>query len=514
MFPTDTEFETEVTLETNLQQADDDLPFRILFLGDWSGRDSRLSKPESLNLRPIEIDRDNFDDVIKKLKVSLDLNFQGDTENSLVLKFQELDDFHPDQIFQQLPLFADLRDVRRKLLNTNTFNEAANEVRSWLTNNETSNESSFEKEESLPEVNQSMSPDLLDQILNQTDENTSDSQSKTAEKSELSRFISKLVDPYLVQTDVTEQSKLLMIVDEVISDLMRKILHHPQFQALESAWRGAYFLVRNVETDTNLKIYLQDISKQEAIDNLKSVDNLEDSSLFQIIEAGAIGASGREPWSIICGNYTFSLNVDDAALLIRLSKISANVNTPFISYVEPIMFEFKSFGAIEDFDVWRVSEDESVNKLWTALRSLPEASYIGLALPRFLTRLPYGEHTEPTENFYFEEFLKSVPHEKYLWSNPAFVCASLLAQTFSNFGWNILQNLVLDVQGLPIHSYLENDEVKIKPCAEIIISEKNYERISNQGLMPLISFYNSDRVRLGRFQSIAQPSSTLKGKWS
>jgi type VI secretion system protein ImpC len=135
-------------------------------------------------------------------------------------------------------------------------------------------------------------------------------------------------------------------------------------------------------------------------------------------------------------------------------------------------------------------------------------------LPRFLGRLPYGEKTDPTEHFYFEEFSDVSQHEDYLWLNPTFACALLLAQTYSEFGWEISKNLFLDIENLPVHFYRENNENKTKPCAEISLSVKDCEQILNQGLTPLISFINTDRIRLGRLQYIAEPFSFLQGKWN
>jgi len=514
MFPPDTDFESKVTLENQSMPVSDELPFRILFLGDWSGRESRSLTFEPMNLRPIEIDRDNFDDVMRRMRVGIDLDFQGNAANSISLEFTEIDDFHPDRIFQRLPLFANLRDIRKRLINPNTFNEAAREVYSWLSDTEEEKKSETITSVTPLSTNQSASNNLLDQILDETPDKNYVSDIQTNEKSELSELVSRLVKPHLIQTDEAEQSKLLLIVDEVTSDLMRKIIQHPQFQSLESAWRGAYFLVRRVETDTNLKIYLLDISKDEVSNDLKSVNDLTDSILFRIIKFGNVESSDKEPWAVFGGNYTFSLNIDDVASLIRLAKIANDTNTPFISHFEPEMFDSKAFGAIKDSDSLNESYNSQENKLWTTLRSLPESTCLGLTFPRFLARLPYGEQTEPTESFYFEEFLNSPQHDKYLWANPTFACLLLLAQTYSEYGWNISKNLFLDIPGLPVHLYTENDEAKIKSCIEIPVTENNYQQLISQGLMPLISFRNTDMIRLGGFQSIANPSSILRGKWN
>ena len=135
MFPSDTDYETKVTLESEMMPLDEEPPFHILLPGDWTGRESRsvTSAPE---YQPIEIDRDNFDAVMKRLGVGLNLDFQENGQNVLTLDFNELEDFHPDRIFQRVTLFDNLRDVRRRLVNANTFAEAAREVRTWFSENE------------------------------------------------------------------------------------------------------------------------------------------------------------------------------------------------------------------------------------------------------------------------------------------------------------------------------------------------------------------------------------------
>ena len=503
MFPSDTEFDTKVTLETEASPVDKDTPFHILLMGNWSGRDSHSV---SNGLRLIEIDRDNFEVVMKKLRVEVDLNFSETGGNVISLEFTELEDFHPDKIFQSLPLFTDLRDIRRKLSNEKTFNEAAAEVRSWLVNESDTNQT--EVPATLSESNEQSTENILDQILDKSSVSPSSVPNNVNASSELSSLINKLVKPHLIQTDQDEQSKLLLIVDEVISDLMRKILHHPRFQSLEAAWRGIFLLVRKLETDSSLRIFLLDVTKSAIADNLKSVNDLSDSNIYRALNESS------EPWAIICGNYTFELNIEDAAVLIRLAKIGSHFDAPFISHIQPEMFGFSSFNSILPSDNWNISENSVQNKLWNTLRSVPEAEYLGLSVPRFLARLPYGERTEPTETFYFEEFMQTVPHQNYLWANPGFICALLLAQSFQETGWALSRNLIQDIDNLPTHIYQKDGETKTKPCAEIAMTQNNCERLIAQGLMPLISFRDTNRVRVGRFQSIGFSESMLKGKWN
>lgn len=503
MSPINSGLEGSFTLESGGNRLPEDAPFHILCLGNWSGNGE--NEVELSKRRPMMIDRDNFDDSIRKIRPKLVLDFDG--ENSLTLSFTEIDDFHPDNIFRQIPFFENLRAIRRKLKNADTFNEAAGEVRSWFVQEQQSEPVEREEVESID------ADDLLDAILSGKSASASAVKRKTTESTELSQFISDIVKPHLVQVDLAEQANLLGAVDEVVSDLMRKILHHKDFLALESAWRGLYFLVRRTDTDTDLKIYLLDISKEELAGNLKSVNNLSDSIYYQWTAGETLETSLGEPWAVVCGNYCFGPNVDDIATLMRISQIGNASNTSFISHIRPDVLGVKSLAEHPGSKDWNLAEDSAEWKLWTALRASKESEYLGLAMPRFLARLPYGSDTEPTEVFSFEEFNDSIQHDNYVWSNPAFACSFLLAKSFRKNGWEMAENIAREIDGLPMHVYQEDGETKTKPCAEIPMTENGVQKMVDAGVIPLVSFRDSDRVRVASFQSIALSEERIRGRW-
>lgn len=501
-FPEGGELDALFTLESEKGGVIDEPPFRILMLGDWSGHGKRRDLGERL---PIEIDRDNFDDVMTKLGVWLEVEVEG---NSLSLEFTKLDDFHPDEIFRQVPVFAELRDLRRRLKNPDTFNQAAQEVRGTHARAEQA------ETESQSSVEASMAPpaeNLLDAILSEP--GGGGAKPRVAPSGELGSLISDLVRPHLVLVDENEQAGLIAAVDEATGSLMRRILHHRAFQELEASWRGLYFQVRRTETSTDLKIYVLDLPKDEVVTNLKSANTLADSALYRHLVRDAIETSGGEPWAVVCGNYAFGSNVEDAAALIRVSKIAAAAGAPFISHMRPDVLGVHSLAAHPDPNEWRVSADTDHGKLWAALRSQPDSDYLGMAIPRFLARLPYGVDTEPLESFNFEEFSSESEHDNYVWANPCFAAALLLAQSYSRYSWEMGRSLLQDIEGLPVHVYKHEGETVFQPCAEILFTDRACDMLMNYGLMPLVSFKNTDRVKLARFQSITDPVTGLQGRW-
>jgi type VI secretion system protein ImpC len=509
MFPSDKDFESKFTFETESNPSAEEPPFHLLILGNWSGDGART---DLSGRRPLVVDRDNFDEMMRKLNVSLELDWKGDEQETLSLSFAEIDDFHPDNLFRQLPVFAELRDLRRQLLNPDTFERAAGTVRSWFN----SAPVAASGEQQVVETHDAPIPadNLLDAILSGGSGGSAPIKSKRADDSELGRLISHVVSPYLIKVDEAEQSKLVAALDQTTGDLMRSILHHPKFQELESAWRGLYFLVRRVETDVDLKLFILDGAQSEIADNLKSVNSLTESVLYRWMIRETLETPGGKPWAVICGNYSFSFNVDDVSTLMRLAKLSEAADAPFISYIEPAMFGYDSFSEVSDAGRFKTTEDPKILKLWSTLREQSESKYLGLSPMRFLSRTPYGRATEPTEVFAFEE-ISSVPapHE-LVWSNPCFLIGSLLANSYRKYGWDLENSIERDVDGLPMYLFKADGENKVYPCAEIVLTESNSDLILEQGLMPLISFRDSDRVRLARLQSVATPLSKLGGKWN
>ena len=493
--------EASFTFEGERGREIEDLPFRILALGDWTAAGERKPLAER---KPVEIDRDNFDEVIARLRPRAELSGEG--LSGISLEFASLDDFHPDEIFRRVPLFADLRDLRKRLRNDSTYNEAAMEVRGWAG---PSSDASVSEEPVMRET--ISSGGLLDSILSKPDGGPP--APRLVPSGELRSLISEIVRPHLVSVDENQQKDLVSAVDAATSDLMRKILHDHAFQSLEAAWRGLYFLVRRAETGTELKIYILDVSKDELAENLKSVSDLADSKLFQILVTDTIETPGGEPWSVIAGNYAFSPAVDDIAALMRISKLAVAVNAPFISHIRPDVLGVESLHENTDAGTWKMGDLSDAGKLWSALRRTAEASHLGMTMPRLLARLPYGYETDPLESFALEEFAGEPEHDKYLWMNGCFAAALLLAQSYSAFGWEMGGNLLQDLEDLPLHMYKSGGETVYQPCSEALLTQSTCERLMDHGLMPIVSYKNTDKVKLARFQSISDPVSALGGRW-
>lgn len=420
---------------------DSENPFRILILGDFSGRGcSSVSKP-------LRVDRDNLDQVIETLGVQANLSLGGRKPISLPLKFESLEDFEPDSLFRRCELFRAL-------------DKASKPVR---------------PAESEPIELRLGS--LLDAIVEQHE---AASERETSKPAHLPGAPER---------------------QEQCGVLMRAILHEPQFQALEAAWRSLDFLVRNIERDDLTKVYIFDIPKQKLEADLLQSPEFRASDTYRVIVEESVRTPGAEPWALILGNYGFDRNSSrDVDLLAQMGLLARAAQAPFLGEAIP------SSGG-----------DQAGHESWQALRLSSHASWLGLALPRLLLRLPWGEETSRTESFSFEE-MPGVPehvpqHNHYLWGNPAFGCAYLIALSFAELGWDFRPGLHRQISGLPLHVYKSQGVTRVQPCAELLLTESDCEELLDQGLMPVASVKDRDSVRLIRFQSIAKPVAALSGRW-
>jgi type VI secretion system protein ImpC len=487
-------------------------------IGNFSGRENlaenaNATQKPSASWRPIRVDRDSLSALPGKMHAEISCPLFGESAPPVTLGFAELDDFHPDRLVRQVEPLRKLSELRERLSNPATATEAVGELRMLMESGEPPVETQSTVVSSPPSQSGQTSASatgLLDEILNKAATGASN-----LRPSEWQSFLHAIVKPHLAPKEHPRAPELVVQVDEAMSRILRALLHHPAFQRLESAWRGLSFVVDRLELSSQLQLYLLDLTKSKFAADLLNVKDRRDSQLCRLLVEEAIGTPGAEPWAMIGGVYQFSHSSGDVELLERVGQICREANVPFVAAAAPEIVGCPSFGTTPDPDDWQdFCAQQGRQQGWERLRRLSEAAFIGLGLPRFLLRLPYGRETDPITACEFEE-IEGVPgHEHYCWGNPMFACLVLLGQAFSASGWQLRPGSTQELEGLPLHVYQDaaGDSVT-KPCAEAWLTEQAAEGLLDQGLMPLLSYKNQDRIRLLRFQSIAAPSTPLQGRW-
>ncbi len=476
-------------------------PMRILLMGDFSGRSNRglVESGHVLTKRPIrKVDVDNFESLMASYLPSLTLPLVGEEGSPLKVEFSELEDFHPDALYQRLGLFQALRQLRSRLANSETFAQAAAELRHVAEPVATAKSEPTESD-----------GDMFERLLGRPAEGV-----QTTQTSGIDGFIQRIVAPHIVPEVAVEQSSYLSSIDDAISSQMRDLLHQPDFQALESIWWSAHRLITRLETDENLEVYLLDISKQElAADIIAAGEDLQNAGLYRLLVEQSAERMGGEPWSVLAADYSFTAGVEDTKLLAALGAIASQVGGPFLAAADSTLLGCESLAKSPSPEQWHKLGPQALHR-WQELRASSVAAWIGLALPRVLQRLPYGAQAEEIDSFQFEEHpLTPDEHGHYLWGSAAYACAMLLGESFQEQGWSMQPGDRLEIDDLPAFTYQADEGRKLLPGAEVLLSERAGEEILQQGLMPLLSYRNRNVVRLLRMQSIADPLTALAGPW-
>jgi len=483
-------------------------PFHLGVLGDFSGRSDRVGPDAETSRRPIRVDRDNIRQVMSRLAPGCEASL-GDADGHVVsLRFTSMEDFHPDRLFQAVPLLDRFRQLREKLLSPVTFEEGAAEVRAWglLKHNEPVKP----PQPAVAEPPPRSAASLLEQAISQTPPAV-ESRRPAPLPGDLAELVRRAAEPYRLAKPAPDQADVIACVDTVVGRLIRSVLHDPRFQAVEAAWRGLDFLVRRLPTGPRLKVFLVDVSLPELAADLGAAQNIESSGIWRLLVEQTVGTPGGQPWGALLGNYAFGATTADLLLAGCLAKIAAGAGAPFLAGGSPRLFGCESLVATPDPADWRAELPEKVGHAWEQVRSLPEAASLGLALPRFLLRMPYGPNGSRVESFAFEELPDPAEHESYLWGNPAFAGGYLLGQAFHERGWQMRPQNAMEIDDLPVYAYERDGEYEVYPCAETLLSERTAERILAAGLLPLLSIKGSGAARLLAWRSVAASGEGLAG---
>jgi type VI secretion system protein ImpC len=472
--------------------------FRLALLGDFSGRANagRLETGAALaGRRPIRVDVDNLDAVLARQQLSLALPLAGEG-GTVTVALDEMDAFHPDQLVEAVELFGRLRELRRGLASKAGFERAAKDVLSWG------------GAAPLPPPPLSGPERRARGSAVATDRRLSDfarligRPAAPAADASVDALLRRVVGPFVVPARDARQEQLTARVDEALTATMRRLLHHPDFQAAEALWRGVEFLVRRIETGARTEIVLYDVSAEELAADLAAGEALERSGLYgMLVEQPALDAQ-QGPLAAVLGLYQFALTPPHAELLGRVAQIAAAAGAPFVAGIGP--------------DALAIPPHEQhplIREAFAALQALPAAAYLGLAAPRFLLRLPYGKKTDPIDAFAFEEFSRQEGLAGMLWGHPALLPGLLLAASWTQQGAKMQLGSVLSAGEMPYYVYTDTDgEPVALPCTERLYTERQAVQVAGYRVMPLLSLRGRPEVRLGGFTSLA--GTKLAGFWA
>jgi len=304
-------------------------------------------------------------------------------------------------------------------------------------------------------------------------------------------------------------NELLGEVDELLSDQVNEVIHHKDFQSLEATWRGLYYLVSKTPPDNLIKFQLLDVTKEELLDDFQSNTNEIYSTLFAKVHEEEYGMYGGQPFGLLVGDFEFSHDTRDVALLTSVSKVAAAAHAPFIAAVSPQMFKWKDFTQLQYktglSDIFDPDSDPSYAP-WKSFRESEESRYVGLCMPHMLLREPYRPPEKGREGlFKFEEQVtteqgdsEAVDHSKFLWGNAAYALATRMTEAFFNYRWCVSIRGPRGgglVTGLPTYTFLTDEGDVAQTCpTEIAITQSREYELSELGFITLVHCKNTDKA--------------------
>jgi len=351
---------------------------------------------------------------------------------------------------------------------------------------------------------------LLDQIVSEG-RFQSDTASTQRGRDLIKEFVAQVLAGHVTVTRDTEtaiQARIAQI-DQLISKQLNKIMHHASFQKLEGTWRGIKYVMDQSETGVMLKIKVLNVSKRELLKDLQRAPEFDQSSLFKKVYEEEFGVFGGAPFAALIGDYEFGRGPEDMDLLRRVAQVSASAHAPFLSAAAPDLLNLSDFTQLGlPRDIAKIFDTTEYAK-WKSFRQSEDSRYVGLTLPRVLSRLPYGRETNQVDGFDFEEDVDGSDHSKYLWSNAAYALGARLTNAFAKYGWCAAIRGVEGgglVEDLPTHNFMTDEgDVALKCPTETQITDRREKELADQGLVPLVHCKGTDYAAFFSVQSANRP---------
>ncbi|WOD20089.1 type VI secretion system contractile sheath large subunit [Paraburkholderia kirstenboschensis] len=322
-----------------------------------------------------------------------------------------------------------------------------------------------------------------------------------------------LRDSNVISGDVLATIEALIAqIDAKLTAQINQIIHSEEFQKVESAWRGLHYLVNNTETDESLKIRVMNVSKGDLHKTLKKYKGTawDQSPIFKKLYEEEYGQFGGEPYGALVADYYFDNSGPDVDLLTQIAKISAASHAPFIAGADPAVMLMDSWQELANpRDLTKIFQTPE-HAAWRSLRDSEDSRYVGLAMPRFLARAPYGAKSNPVDEFNFEEDTAGADSSKYAWANAAYAMATNINRSFKMYGWcSRIRGIESGgaIENLPVHAFPTDDGgVDMKCPTEIAISDRREAELAKNGFMPLVHKKNSDFAAFIGAQSLHKPA--------
>lgn len=467
-------------------QEDVELPLKIMVLSDFTGRaDDRLLEQRE----PISVTANTFNEVMAGQGIALKLRVpdrlgQHDSEASRVvsLRMASMHDFEPDAIVTQLPELAQLIEVRDALKRFKDPLQTVPAFRSALQAALGDLQACACLERELESTEAASETSLLTSLRQHAGQAAAGATTQTF------RLFVQTVMASGVGAAISgiRVDQMLADLDATLSAQVNAILHHPEFQTIESAWRSLKFLVDSTDFRQNIIIEVLPVSKEELLADFEDTPELTKSGLYKHIYTAEYGQYGGKPVAVMVANYDLGPGPKDMQLLSAVASVAAMAHAPFIAAAGKDCFGIDDWEALPNLKDLKSIFEMPQYARWRRFRDTEDARYVALTLPRFLLRVPYGPQSVPTRLFCFVE--ETASNNDFCWGNTAFALASRMVDSYAQVRW--CANIIGpqgggSVDNLPIHTCRMNGQEQTRIPTQVLISERREYELAEEGFIAL-----------------------------
>lgn len=459
--------------------------FRILLLGDFGAREDAAPLATE---PPRRVDRDDLDAALARVAPRLRLTLD-DALPAIELGFASMDDFHPDRL---LPLVTGLRADAGAPGDSRTRTEVGANDRPAPA---APNAGGTPTAPPAATVAAALSgTSLLEHMLDATGA-PAPATTRASRPDDLAQFVERAVAPHIVRAPDAAAAAKAADDDRDAARLLRLLLHHPRFQALEAAWRSVEMLVRRLDTDTGLDLFIADTPREQAGLALERL-------------ARQRAAAADDGWALVVALHAFPDGDAGAEMLARIAIAAGELDVPCVAGAPPAFTGRRAATDLDDDE----TEPAAAPEVYSLIRRSREGRYLGLTFPRVMLRAPYGRDN-PCDTVDFEEIDDPERRDQFLWGSAATLVALVVGEAFLERGWAIGPRLALDVGSLPLFTYRRGPEMLAASCAEIVMSERVARHLLSRGIIPVAWIKGTDRVRLVELRSVADGPAPLAAAW-
>jgi EvpB/VC_A0108, tail sheath N-terminal domain/Type VI secretion system, VipA, VC_A0107 or Hcp2 len=477
---------------------------RILVVADCSGRGSRgvLEPLAGRRAQPIDVER--LEPVMRGWKARVQTPSFDPAGAPFWLEPRSLDDFHPDHLLANAAPLAELSSLRASLA---TDPAAAARLTARLAAGPAAD--AIDVAAGVPGPRAVSSSDASGVDARRAGESGADMLSRllggarapaepprseappATGKVDVDRFIRAIVAnaggavSSVPRPSAEATAVLAAAAQAELARRLRALLAAPALRALEATWRGVDGLCRHNPDEESVRVSVFDASFDELLASPGAVSALLSASASHVLLL----------------DHLFTPAPDGLRALAAVLDICRDRDVSVLAGAHPHLAGCAHFNEVSHPEEDAVVLPDEAREAWDlVLAARARGARLGLALPRFLLRQPYGASGEPIESFAFEEILDASDHEAFTWGNGAYLLARALGiQRAAERG--VHPDGSIDVRDLPV-VYLEGDargndgESRIKPNAEAWLSERSLGRLRAAGFSVLLGMRDTDRVRV------------------